>query len=132
MNATREPQREIEMALLPGEIAVVRLPGHAPVPEWAEGAFVSVTRTPDELSIVCDAAAVPADARVERGWGALRVVGQLEFSLVGILARLTSTLAEAGVSVFVISTFDTDYVLVRTGSLTAGVDALRQSGVRVS
>lgn len=106
------------LARVPGRYAVARLPPDAPVPSWAStGALASITRTADELSVVCDDDAVPNGVYAMRDFAALRVLGTIDFAVVGVLASLTRVLAEAGVSVFVFSTFDTDYLLVRTGDL---------------
>ncbi len=111
---------------IPGRFAVCRLGPGAVVPAWAVegGPLVSITRTGDELSIVAPEPGVPAEAQAERGWVAFRVVGRLEFSMVGVLAGLTGALAKAGVSVFAISTYDTDILLVREGDAEAAVAAL--------
>lgn len=114
-----------------GRYAVARLPPAAPVPSWATGALVSVTRAADELSIVCDDAAVPAGVRAERDFAAVRVVGAIDFAVVGLLASLTGALAAAGVSVFALSTFDTDYLLVRAGELDRARRALASVAVLV-
>ena len=99
------------------------------MPGWALAAeFFSVTRTPDEISVVCPGSRVPADTTCERGWRALGLEGPLDFSLVGVLARITKVLAEAGVSVFAISTYDTDYVLVRDEQLELATTVLRRCG----
>jgi hypothetical protein len=116
------------LSILPELFAVCRLAPDAPVPAWAAGPFVSITRTPDELSAVCPAASVPNDIRCERGWRCLRVAGPLDLAQVGVLASLVVPLAEAGGSVFVVSTFDTDYLLVREADLVAAVEALRRHG----
>jgi hypothetical protein len=119
----------LNLSLLPGSFAVCRLESDAPVPGWVPKAgFVSLTRTDDELSIVCDESAVPDDLRVERGWRALKVKGPLDFSLIGVLASLAGALAEADVSVFAVSTFDTDYLLVRQVQLDRAVAALKAAG----
>ncbi len=120
---------DLVMRALPGELAVCRLAPDAPRPTWARGPFVSVTRTPSELSLVCAAEAVPADVRAERGWRAFVLGDSLDFELVGVLKRLLDPLADAGVSVFAISTYDTDYVLVR--QVEAAVDALESAGIDV-
>lgn len=121
------------LRLLAGAFAICRLPPSATVPAWAwSGPLASVTRSEDELSIVCtDAAVPPAAERVERDWRALVVAGPLDVDLVGVLAGLTAALAAAGVSVFALSTFDTDYLLVRARDLERAVAALRQAGRRV-
>lgn len=119
----------MKLVLLDGELAVARLAGDETAPPWAmEGALSSVTRTAEELSVVCAAAAVPAGVRAERGWRCLRVAGPLDLSLTGVLASIAAPLAAAGVSLFAVSTYDTDYVLVREESLGAAVDCLRAAG----
>ncbi len=115
------------LARIEGRFAVARLAPHAPIPPWATaatGAFVSITRTADELSIVCDDEAVPDGVFVWRDFAALRVVGTIDFGVVGLLATLTKALADAAVSVFVVSTFDTDYLFVRTPDIDRAVRAL--------
>jgi NAD+ diphosphatase len=110
---------------LPGLFAVARLPADADVPAWVPGGgFVAVTRTRDELSIVCAQDAVPAEVRALRGYAALEVAGPLDPGLVGLLARLTAVLAAAGIPVFAVSTYDTDYLLVREHDLARARAAL--------
>jgi hypothetical protein len=118
------------LTLLPERLAICRLPAGALVPEWAQvaGPLVSITRTADELSVVCDEADVPAEVTAERGWRALRVAGPLDFALTGVLAALVAPLAEAGVSIFALSTYDTDYVLVRETDVERAVAALAGAG----
>lgn len=118
----------IHLRVLPGTLAICRLGPDEPVPAWAGGPFVAITRTPDELSVVCDEAGVPGEVRAERGWRALQVAGPLDFGLTGVLAGLTTPLAAAGVPVFAISSFDTDYLLVRGQDLSSATRALQQSG----
>jgi hypothetical protein len=119
----------LTLALLPGTFAVCRLDPNEAVPAWAtRGSFFSVTRTANELSVVCPQQAVPEGVRRESGWRCLRVVGTLDFSLVGVLASLLTPLAEAGVSVFAVSTFDTDYLLVREAGLERAMQALGSAG----
>jgi hypothetical protein len=114
---------------LDGLFAVCRLAPDAPLPTWAAaGSFVSITRTPDELSIVCRREEVPDGVRCEPGWRCLRVAGTLEFTLIGILASLLAPLADAGIPVFVLSTFDTDYLLVKEDRLDVAVEILRGAG----
>ncbi len=120
----------MELRVLPDRLAVARLPHDAPWPVPARpSGFVSVTRTENELSVVCPEDEIPDGATtVERGWHALEVVGPLDFSMVGVMAALTRPLADVGVSVFVLSTFDTDYVLVHASALEKAVHALREAG----
>jgi hypothetical protein len=117
------------LRLLDGELSILRLPPDAAAPSWlnlSPRPLVSVTRTPDELSIVCPSAGVPHGVKCEDGWRAFTVEGKLEFSAIGVLAAILNPLAEAGISIFSISTFDTDYVLVRSGVLEKAKAALRR------
>jgi len=113
---------------LPDTFAVCRLDASAEIPDWASGEVASITRTPDELSIVCRQENVPEDITCESGWRCLRVAGPLEFSMVGVIASLTGTLAASNISVFVISTFDTDLVLVKQVDLDAAIESLASAG----
>lgn len=123
----------LALRLLPETLAVCRVVPDGPVPAWAtHGSFYSVTRTDDEVSIVCPEDAVPQDVEAERGWKALQVEGPLDFALTGVLAALTVPLAKAGVSVFVLSTFNTDYLLVRDRDVPSAVAALRAEGHSVA
>ncbi|MBI1798866.1 MAG: ACT domain-containing protein [Candidatus Eisenbacteria bacterium] len=118
------------LRVLPGRLAVCRLALDAPLPAWvfhAEAHFFSVTRTPDEISVVCAEDDVPPSIdRVERGWRALMLEGTIPFSEVGVLASLLAPLAQAGVPVFALSTHDTDYVLVQESDLACAVAVLRE------
>jgi uncharacterized protein len=121
----------VELELWAPRLAVCRLGPDEPVPDWASSAtsvLLSVTRTPDELSVVVAETAVPPGVRTEDGWRALSVVGPLSFSLTGVLASLAAPLAMAGVPIFVLSTFDTDWLLVREEHLGAGITALESAG----
>lgn len=122
----------LSLQVLDGTYAVCRLPADSAVPKWAEGGrLASVTRTPDELSIVCSDETLPPEVKAERGWRALSVQGPLDFNLAGVLAGLTTPLANAGISVFSISTYDTDYLLVRATDLERTVRVLEAAGHRV-
>jgi hypothetical protein len=121
--------RSLKLELLAGRYAVVRLDPGERLPDWAGGGpFVSITRTDAELSVVCPQEAVPPGAQAERGWRCLRVAGPLGFGMTGILASLAGPLASSGVSIFVVSTYDTDYVMVQERDLDRGVDALARAG----
>lgn len=122
-----KPQR---FAILPGEWAVARLAPDAPIPPWAlaPAPFHSVTRTAAELSIVAPAAQVPVEVRAERGWALLRLQGPFAFDQTGILASVAAPLAAAGVGLFALSTFDTDYLLVKAAQLPEALAALRAEG----
>ena len=117
----------MELHVLPERLSVCRLQPSARVPSWAlelhEG-FVSVTRTAEELSIVCPEEAVPPDTRSEDGWRALKVPGPIPFEQTGVLASIAGPLGAAGISLFAIATYDTDYVLVREPDLERALKVL--------
>ena len=124
---------KLRLELLPGAFAVARQGSQAEVPAWAEqGPLVSVTRTPTELSILCAQVRVPENVRAQRGFRCLRVQGPLDFADVGILAAIAEALARADVSIFVVSSYDTDYVLVPQTRLEAAIAALSAAGHSVS
>lgn len=113
--------------LLRQEFSVCRLPLGEPV--WPAGEIFFFARTADEVSLVCETQDVPQNAEAaEHDWRALRVAGVLAFSMVGVLAEITAILAQAGISVFVVSTFNTDYVLVRGGQCAPALQALEGVG----
>ena len=119
----------LELDLLPGLFAVCRLDPSAELPVTRDsGAFWSVTRTASELSVICAQDAIPAGAVVEGGWRGLRVAGPLDFALTGVAAALTAPLAEAGISVLPVATFDTDYLFVREEALPRALAALAAAG----
>ena len=121
--------QQVTLLVVDGTLAVCRLDSDAPMPPWATaGDLFSITRTADELSVVCRQDAVPDGINCERGWRCLRVAGTIPFSVVGVLASLTAPLADAGISVFALSTFDTDYLLVKAKDLERAVDVLRRRG----
>ncbi len=125
--------KTLALQLLPENLAVCRLEPDQPVPDWAmQGAFYSVTRTADEISVVCPEQVVPEDTKAERGWRAFKVEGPLEFSMTGVLAALVGTLGEAGISLFAMSTYDTDYLLIRAEDATSATAALRGAGHSVA
>jgi hypothetical protein len=125
----------LTLSVLRDRLAACRLdplpPGES-IPIWASsGEFFSVTQTEDELSVVCDEDLVPDGFPCEPGWRCLKVHGPLEFSMVGVLASLTGPLAEAGISIFAISTYDTDYLLMKGADLELAIAMLSQHGHRI-
>jgi hypothetical protein len=122
------------LVVWPGRYAVVRLDPGATMPAWADSrpGFLSVTRTADETSVVCNEDSVPVGTSRSGGWSLLAVAGPLPHSLVGVLASLTFALADAGVPVFAVSTFDTDYLLVPCSDLDNCCAALISAGHDVS
>ncbi len=119
----------MNLTIIPGRFAVCRFDPQEALPEWAfEGDFFSVTRTAEERSVVCREDFVPQGVTCEAGWACLKVEGPLDFSLTGVLASLAAPLAEAGISIFAVSTFDTDYLMVKAHDVDAAVGALTQAG----
>jgi hypothetical protein len=121
----------MDLELLPQPLAVLRLEPDTALPDWlSKCAFFSVTRTDDELSIFCDAAAIPEQEEKVAGWRAFRVVGQLDLELPGIIAQLAVPLAGRQISVFSLSTHDTDYMLVGEAQLADAQAVLTAAGHR--
>jgi hypothetical protein len=124
----------LKYRVLVERLAVCRFASDARIPAWAlEGGFLSVVRTRDELSIVCSedvctADRMPDGAPTERGWLALKLEGPFPFSMTGVLASFLQPLAEAQIPIFAISTFDTDYVLIKRENLEQAVAALGAAG----
>ena len=124
-----EPAPSCELVVLQKNYGICKLGSKEPVPAWVDdGDFWSVSRTREELSIICEERLIPSSANAEGGYSCLYVLGPLGLTMVGVWASLTTSLADAGISVFAISTFDTDYLLVREAELPDAIDALRESG----
>ena len=123
----------LNVVVIPGIYAICHLPADESLPTWATAAgFFSVTRTPDELSIVCETRIAPAGIRKEGGWRGMAVRGPLDFDLTGIIAALAVPLAAARISIFVVSTYETDFLLVRDQDFDRAVLTLRNAGHNVS
>ena len=122
----------MHLSILPGLYAVSRFDPTGKVPDIAnDNGFYSVTKTPDETSVVCLEDLVPTDAKTERGWKIIAMQGPLDFALTGVLASVASPLAEAKVSIFAISTYDTDYILVKEIHLKSACEVLSQQGFKI-
>jgi hypothetical protein len=119
---------QLRLVILPQRLAVCRLDAHAETPSWPRGELTSVTRTPDELSIICDDDAVPGEVRAERGWRALKVQGPIPFEMTGVAAALIAPLAAARISVFLMATFDTDYLLLKEDVCARALELLHAAG----
>ncbi|NGX57270.1 MAG: hypothetical protein K940chlam3_00158 [Chlamydiae bacterium] len=116
---------KIDLTLMPGDYSICRLEPSSEIPIMQDG-FISVTKTEDELSVICHVGNEPSGAKCELNWNLLKVAGPLDFSLVGILAQISAVLADAGISIFAISTFDTDYILVKKENLDCATQALSE------
>jgi hypothetical protein len=120
---------QLTITVHPELYAICRLEPEAEVPAWAAGkTFFTVSRTKNELSIVCEGQEVPEGIHAERERRLLQVEGTLAFSLTGILAAITVPLAEAAISIFAVSTYDTDYVLVKENDLENAIAVLEKAG----
>ena len=123
------PPHALTMRVLPGELAVCRLDADGPLPAWvfhAEARFFSVMRTPEETSVVCPVDDVPPSVeRADKGWRALKVDGPLPLTMTNVTAKLTTPLGAAGIPVFALSTYDTDYLLIKSEHLDRAVSLLR-------
>lgn len=124
---------KLTMNVLQDKYAVCRFDHNASIPEWIKSnEFLSITKTADELSIVCLQENIPYEVQCEKDWRLLKVEGPLDFSLIGILASISNTLANKGISIFAISTYETDYILVKEKDLECAVDALLHQGNRIT
>jgi uncharacterized protein len=119
----------VRLSVVPGRFAVCRLAPEDPIPAaLLDARLVSITRTAEELSIVCPEELAPSGARGEAGWAWLALEGPIPFTATGIMSSLLAPLAEAKVGIFAISTYDTDAILVKQDQLAAAVAALEQAG----
>jgi hypothetical protein len=124
------PKRpQLKFRWLLGPYAIVRLAPDAPIPDWAtKGDFTSITRTAEELSIVCPAANVPQDVDPGPRWICLKLEGPFPFSQTGVLLSFIEPLSNNGVPIFAISTYDTDYILIPESYMGQVPDLLREAG----
>ena len=119
----------LRMSVVAMDLAIARLEAGTAVPAWAmAGEFFSITRTPDELSVVVERAQIPSGTPADGEWCALKVEGPLPLSAVGVLHSITGPLARAGISIFAVSTHDTDYLLVKAEAMGRAVQALAAAG----
>ena len=122
----------IGLMRLAGEYGVARLAADAAVPEWADGpGLASITRTDDELSIACRADRIPDGVKAERGWRCWKFQGPFAFDAAGILLSVVNPLSEAGIGVFVVSSFDTDHLLLKSADAERAEALLSEAGHRI-
>lgn len=119
----------MKLIVLSGVFSVCKLKAGSPMPQWVDSSsFLNVTNTDDELSIVCISSCVPDSIKAEHGWKIIKILGPLDFGLTGILSSIASPLADAKISIFAISTFDTDYVLIKEDKLNQAKAVLEGRG----
>lgn len=124
---------KLSLTLIDEVFAICSLPKDSQIPEWVLSSnFYSVTRTFDELSVVCPQANIPEGTRYNKGWKCFKVQGPLGFSIVGILASLAMPLANSGISVFVFSSYDTDHIMVKEYDLEKAISVLTEAGHTVN
>ena len=123
-------QQKLKFRCLTGpRYAILRLDADSTVPDWAtRGEFTSISRTADELSIVCPIENIPADVRSPHRWICLKLLGPFPFSLTGVLLSFIEPLSSKGIPIFAVSTYDTDYVLVQEERMEAALEALQSAG----
>jgi len=120
---------KLKFRRLPNLYTVVRLAPNAPVPDWTtKGEFTSVTRTSDELSVVCPSANLPAEVHSPHRWTCLKLEGPFPFSQTGVLLSFIEPLSDSGVPIFAVSTYDTDYVLIQEEFVERAMDTLQKAG----
>ncbi|AAM06197.1 TPA: ACT domain-containing protein [Methanosarcina acetivorans] len=129
-------QNKLTLSILKSMFGICRLDSGSEIPTWVyESSFFSITKTPEELSLVCPESSIPVNipekVRTEKGWSCLKVEGPLDFGLTGILAGISKVLADNYISVFAVSTYDTDYILIREKCLKLAVRALEEAGYEV-
>jgi hypothetical protein len=125
-------EKILTMKLLKEKYGVCRLNETELIPEWTKNSdFFSITKTADELSIVCFEDSIPNDIKCEKDWRILKVEGPLDFSLIGILSSISTILAQTGISIFAISTYDTDYILVKNKDIDNAIDSLIKESYEV-
>ena len=122
----------MNIELVSGSYSVCRLLPNAGLPQWIDmKKFYSITRTTEELSIVCETSCVPSEIQAEHGWSMIKIVGPISFATTGVLASLTQPLADAKISIFALSTYDTDYLMVRTHALSESLEILQDKGFKI-
>lgn len=122
----------MNLLLLKSKYSISKLPPESSIPmNVFNSTFYSISKTDEELSLVCETHLVKYDCEIENDWKVIKVQGPLDFSLTGILASLTTPLAEAKISIFAISTFDTDYLMIKENSLEKAIDVLTLTGFKL-
>jgi len=119
----------LHLEIEPFQVGLFKLPPSSQIPQWVfESSFYSITKTLEELSILCTDSVIPREIIAERNWSCFRLMGSIDFSTTGVLASLADPLARAGISIFSVSTFETDYLLVRKDKLQDAIACLEQAG----
>ena len=125
-------KQNLTLKLLKDIYGVCRLNKDESIPSWAfDGEFSSITKTDDELSIVCLKDNIPKDTKCELDWKILKILGPLDFSLIGILSKISTLMAENNISIFAVSTYDTDYIMIKENDLKQAVSILENNSYKI-
>lgn len=127
-----EIEKKLTLKLLKDKYSVLRLNKNDEIPKWIfNEEFFSITRTEDELSIVCLQDKVKEYIKCERNWRILKIEGPLDFSLIGILSKISTLMANNNISIFAISTYDTDYILIKEETINRAIEILENSNYNI-
>ena len=122
-------QRKLKLSLLEEKYGICTLPKDAPIPHWvSKESLVSITRTGKELTIVCKQDIIPSKLQSDLNWRCFKIDGSFDLSQIGVISSISSPLADAGISIYVISTYDTDYFLVKDDNLEKSISVLSNFG----
>jgi len=122
-------QRQLQLSLLKDKYGICTLPNNAPIPDWAlTQSLASITRTEKELTIVCRREILPSQYQSDLNWRCFKIDGSFDLNQIGVISSISSTLADAGISIYVISTYDTDYFPIQQQDLEQTISVLSNSG----
>lgn len=125
-------EKKLNLKLLKDRYSVCRLNRNEEIPKWIfQEEFFSITRTDEELSIVCLQDKIKENIKCEKDWRILKIEGPLDFSLIGILSRISTLMANNGISIFAISTYDTDYILIKEESINRAIEVLENNNYNI-
>lgn len=125
-------QNSIGFVLIDEKFGICRLKANEKLPEWViSSSIFSITRTKEELSVICPVNVIPENIECEINWNCFKVKGPLDFDQIGILSKISNTLYENEISIFVMSTYDTDYIFVKQKNCKAAFYALETAGMKI-
>lgn len=125
--------KSLNLTVLKEHLAICRLDASFVIPEWAKAdEFLSITRTRDELSIICNEKNVPDDVQCDKGYIAIKFEGPFDFSMTGVLVSVANPLAEAGIPILALATYDTDYIIIKKDVKQAAINAIVAAGHKIS
>ena len=126
-------QRQLQLSLLKDKYGICTLPNTAPIPDWAlTQSLASITRTEKELTIVCRLEILPSQYQSDLNWRCFKIDGSFDLNQIGVISSISSPLADAGISIYVISTYDTDYFLIQEHNLKQTISTLSDIGHNIT